>query len=179
MSYLYGSSNRGLIYYNNAEFNPVVYGDAAFMVHDDVKSRGGTLVMSSGGVIEAHSSKQNIITKSSTESELVNLDYSTTYALCIKRLVNGMTINMKNIVVFQDNQSVLALVKKGKPTSLRTKHISVRYFSVCQYVDSGEINIKWCRSEDMLADILTKPLGGKSFKNLRDIINPLIDDKYL
>ena len=179
MCYLYGTMDRGIIYRGGGSMEPLVYGDAAFMVHDDTRSRGGDLVIISGGVIAAHSSKQTIITKSSTESELVNLDNTVVSALESRRLLIALGENKKATRVLQDNNSVLALIKRGKPISQRTKHISMRYFSVCEHIKNKEIEVVWCPTGDMLADILTKQLTGKLFKKMRNIIAPVIEEKYL
>ena len=179
MCYLYGTMNRGIIYRGGGSMEPEVYGDASFMIHEDTRSRGGDLVILSGGVILAHSSKQTIITKSSTEAELVNLDDTVVSALGTRRLLLALGEPDRPTRVHQDNNSVLGLVKRGKPISQRTKHISMRYFSVCEHIKDKEIEVVWCSTHDMLADILTKQLAGKVFKKMRNILAPIIEDKYL
>jgi hypothetical protein len=179
LSYLYGTKNRGIVYKGGADLNPHVFGDAAFLVHEDLRSRGGSIAMVAGGPVECHSSKQTILTKSSTEAELVNLDDAVCCALHLKRLLNNIKEEFMCIPVLQDNQSVLALVRRGKPASLRTKHISLRYFSVCEHVNEGVIELLWCSTADMLADIMTKPLDGNTFKKFRDILVPIIGEIYL
>ena len=179
LSYLYGTMDRGIIYRGGAPFIPVVYGDAAYMVHDDVRSRGGTIIMLCDGPIEAHSTKQSILTKSSTESELVNLDDTAMYTMDTRRLMTAMKETLEPTTVYQDNQPVISLIRAGKPKSMRTKHISMRYFTVCDYIKEGNIVVKWISTKQMLADILTKPLGGTVFKALRDIILPQVEAAYL
>ena len=48
------------------------------------------------------------------------------------------------------------------------RHINVRYFYLNERIANGEINIKYIESENMVADILTKPLHGKKFRWLRN-----------
>jgi hypothetical protein len=72
--------------------------------------------------------------------------------------------------IFQDNQSTMALVDKGISTSDRTKHVKIRYFWVKDRVDSGEIAIQYIPTEDMIADILTKPMQGEKFRKLRSML---------
>ena len=48
------------------------------------------------------------------------------------------------------------------------RHINVRYFFWKDRIDNCEINIKYIESENMVADILTKPLHGKKFRWLRN-----------
>ena len=66
--------------------------------------------------------------------------------------------------------STMALVEKGRSTSERTRHINIRYFFVKDRVDSGEVRIEYCPTEDMLADLLTKPLQGDLFTRLRNLL---------
>ena len=180
LCYLFGTMNRGIIYRGGGSMEPEVYGDASFMIHEDTRSRGGDLVILSGGVVSAHSSKQSIITKSSTESELVNLDETVMAgALPTRRLLSSLQQSQKATKVYQDNDSVMKLIRRGKPISQRTKHISMKYFSVCEYITNKEIEVIWCPTGDMLADILTKQLTGKTFKKLRNILAPMIEEKYL
>jgi hypothetical protein len=62
----------------------------------------------------------------------------------------------------------MALVKNGKSNSARTRHIAIRYFWVADRVASKEIRLEYLRTEDMLADILSKPLVGAKFTSMRD-----------
>ncbi len=52
--------------------------------------------------------------------------------------------------------------KNGRVSaSKRSKHIKAKYFLIKDYYDSGEIDLKYCPSDEMWADVLTKPLQGK------------------
>ncbi len=74
-------------------------------------------------------------------------------------------------VIFQDNKSTMLLERNGKASSSkRTKHINVRYFFIIDRISKGEVRVKWCPTKDMVADFMTKPLQGASFKKFRDLI---------
>ena len=60
--------------------------------------------------------------------------------------------------IYQDNMSTIAMIKNGKSTSNRTRHIAIRFFFVADRVNSKEIEIEYMQTGEMLADILTKPL---------------------
>lgn len=77
--------------------------------------------------------------------------------------------------MYQDNQSTMRLAENGRSNSDRTKHIKLRYFFIKQYLDSGEFVLEYCPTEDMIADILTKPLHGETFKRLRGLLLGYID----
>ena len=52
-------------------------------------------------------------------------------------------------------------------SSSRTKHIKARYYFVKDKIDDREIDIQYCPTEKMWADILTKPLQGAAFRTMR------------
>jgi hypothetical protein len=62
----------------------------------------------------------------------------------------------------------MRLLKKGRSTSKRSRHIDIRYFWLADREKNGEILIQYEPTEDMLADVLTKPLQGARFIALRD-----------
>ena len=52
----------------------------------------------------------------------------------------------------------------------RSKHIDVKYHFLRNLSNDGIINLIFCRSEDQVADILTKPLKAPLFKKLRKLL---------
>jgi hypothetical protein len=52
--------------------------------------------------------------------------------------------------------------------SKRTKHINIRHHFIRDHLKKGNISLKWVPTEDMTANILTKPLDRKRFMALRD-----------
>ena len=79
--------------------------------------------------------------------------------------------NVKDNIVYQDNQSAILLEKNGiKSTGKRSKHINIQYFFIKDRYDSKELNIKFCPTDDMIGDFFTKPLQGKKIKKFRDLI---------
>ena len=63
--------------------------------------------------------------------------------------------------------SALLLEKNGRiMSSKRTKHIKAKYFLIKNYYDAGEIYFKFCPTNEMWADVLTKPLQGKKFRDM-------------
>jgi hypothetical protein len=64
--------------------------------------------------------------------------------------------------------SALSLEKNGRVLSLKqTKHIKAKYFLIKDYYDAGEIDVKICPTNEMWADVLTKPLQGQKFRDMR------------
>ena len=53
----------------------------------------------------------------------------------------------------------------------RSKHMIAKYGFVKQYVDMGKVELIHCRTQVMVADMLTKPLGGTDLKKLSNLIS--------
>lgn len=73
---------------------------------------------------------------------------------------------METPVIYQDNQSTIALVAECS-TPHRNKYFLVRQEAVKQAVVAGDFKINYLQTGEMTADILTKPLQGALFRNVR------------
>ena len=68
-------------------------------------------------------------------------------------------------ILYQDNQSTITLVNKGRSTSLSTRHINIRYFWLKERIESGEIEVIYKPTEEMgPANIATKATVGNLFR---------------
>ena len=67
-----------------------------------------------------------------------------------------------------DDMSAIRLFQTGKcSSSLRTRHIEIRFYFVKDCMNHGEIAVSFIGTNDMVADMLTKPLQEAKFKELR------------
>jgi hypothetical protein len=144
--------------------------DASYAVHPNGKSHSGAVLRIMNGPIDVQSSKQKINTKSSAEAELVALSDKSGSSLMYREYLVHQGYDVEAITIHEDNQSTIALINKGHSTSERTRHINIRYFFLKDRIDSGEIKIDYIQTEEMIADILTKPLQGKLFIKLRNLL---------
>ena len=147
------------------------YIDAAYGVHDDGKSVTGCVtIIGEQGPIHTKSVKQKIVTKSSTEAEMVATSDSANQSLHIRQFLIGQGYEHGPVVLFQDNLSCMALINKGKSSSERTRHMAIRYFWLSEKVKKNELKLTHVRTEDMYANILTKPLQGSQFDRERRLL---------
>jgi hypothetical protein len=66
---------------------------------------------------------------------------------------------------------MILLMKNGRLSSgKRTKHLDIRYFHAKDLIDREVVSLSHCMSEEMLGDFFTKPIQGKRFQILSDII---------
>ena len=112
-----------------------------------------------------------MVTRSSTEAELVGLYDIMPQILWTRYFIAAQGYGVKDLVVHQDNKSTILLAENGKmSSSKRTRHLNIRYFFVTDLVKTKELSIKYCPTEDMVSDYFTKPLQGALFRKMRDLI---------
>jgi hypothetical protein len=149
--------------------------DASFAVHKDVRSHTGAVLTLGQGALMSMSLKQKIITKSSTEAELVGVDDAMNFVEWIQLFVEEQikSINVDSIlkkigsdvVIEQDNTSTIQLENNRQASSTkRTRHINIQYFYVTSKIKSGSVRVIYHPTKQMVSDYLTKPLQGSLFR---------------
>ena len=68
--------------------------------------------------------------------------------------------------VFEDNNRALEMAKVHK-FQPQTKHLNIKLYHFCKYVNSKQITIHAIKSAQQVADYLAKPINKKTFKRLR------------
>ena len=102
---------------------------------------------------------QPIVTRSSSEAELVAASYVTEYGLWVTYMLEELGFGKRIIELEQDNTSSISFVKRGRGTFSRTKHIKVRWFWIAMLIEDGELTVEHVPTDQMTADILSKPLA--------------------
>lgn len=145
----------------------VAYCDADFAEDKtDRKSTTGFMVFVNGGLISWRSRKQSIVALSTAESEYIALSEVCQELAWLKRLCTDFGIIIIDpSQVFSDNQSAIAL--STAECSNRTKYIDTKYHYVKWAVKWKRVFLEYKRTDENLADILTKPLNSTKIKVLR------------
>lgn len=174
LKYLNNTSDLGLCLQpdRDGKMRLQCYCDASFNVHEGAKSHAGIYITLGGGGVVFKSYKIKVVPKSTAEAELNVLSDATSLLVHDREFaIESQLIDGKDeVIIYEDNEAAIHLVKNGKSNSDRTKHIALRHFFVKQYLDDGTFHIVHCPTEDMIADILTKPLQGPQFFKLRALV---------
>ena len=117
------------------------------------KSTSGGLIMLGSHVLKSWSSTQAIIALSSGEAEYYSIVKGSSIGLGIKRMLEDMGIKMK-LTISTDASAAKGISARRGAGKIR--HIEVSQLWVQQKVRSGEIIIKKVRTDENLADALTK-----------------------
>nr|GEV86335.1 copia protein [Tanacetum cinerariifolium] len=112
------------------------------------------------------SKKQTALAISTIEAEYVFTRKACQQALWMKQALVDYDIILDDIPVLYDNKGAIDLSKNPILPS-RTKCIEIRHHFLRDNVEKGNISIEKVSSEDIIANILTKPLKREPFNLLR------------
>ena len=109
-------------------------------------------------------------TLSSTEVEYVALSACAQEVKFVGMFL-GETTKVKNpSVIYEDNQGAIFLAK-NRQVGICTKHIDIFHNFLRYMVEEKDIDIRYIRSEDNPADILTRNTSGSDFaRHMKRII---------
>jgi len=172
LRYLQGSSSSHLMYANNGNVMKAVqsYSDADFAAGDDRRSISGYVFMLAGSPISWQAKKQTTIALSTTEAEYSALTQATKEAIWLQNLLKdlGMTKYAPKAINV-DNQGAIALAENPIHHA-RTKHLDIQLQFVRDSIENGIIELKYCPTDAMLADIMTKALARDRHARMRGMI---------
>ena len=169
LRYLKSTETHGLQFSSCGSAKLLGYSDADWA--GDIESRrstSGYVFTLNNGCVSWRSKKQRSVALSSTEAEYMALSEATQEAVWLKVFLcelGEMTID-ESVKIYEDNQGSIALAKNPE-FHKRTKHIDIRYHFVREKVEDGQVNLVYCPTQDMLADMMTKPIVSVQFDFLR------------
>jgi hypothetical protein len=71
------------------------------------------------------------------------------------------------VIIYQDNLSCMALMKRGGLGSERSRRINILHFRVAESVANGEVTIEHLNTNLIHANALTKHVQGAQFERER------------
>jgi hypothetical protein len=167
--YLQNTKDLVMRYAIGVEVDTRAYIDASFGIYWDGSSRTGVVLIIAGAIVAGWSSKQDIVTKSASESEIVGTSDGATPVLWCREFVKSQGYALKPTIIFQDNMGVIALMTNGRSCKNCTTHyLNIRYFFIRDRIGMNDVVLSYCPTKRMLADLMTKPVTGNLFIALRD-----------
>ena len=73
------------------------------------------------------------------------------------------------MMIHANNQGCITLLQNPVSHS-RAKHMDIRHHFICEEIENNKIDLKFCPTKDMLANILTKGLSRKLFERFRAVL---------
>ena len=170
LRYLNGTCDLGLLYRKDEMNECIGYSDADWAGDlDDRKSTSAYIFHMGGTAISWRSKRQACVALSTAEAEYMALASAAQEALWLRQLLSDLKNKPTSpTLILEDNQAAICLAKNPQFHG-HAKHIDIKYHFVREQVANGNIAVKYCRSEDMLADMLTKGLSYVPFTKLREM----------
>ena len=123
-------------------------------------------------MVYSTSAKQKLNARSSTEAELIGVHDILPQAIWTGYFMEAQGYKLKENTILQDNNSTILLANNGRRSSgKKTRHINIRYFFITDRLEKHqELMIKYCDTGKMVADYLSKPTQGGTYKKHRGVI---------
>ena len=156
------------INYGGGHLNPLGFPDADFANRiEDRKSVTGYVWFMNNGMIMWISHTQNTVALSTKDAEYIALSECDCEAIARSQFLTELQIPYETPALLCDNTSAITIAR-NPVHHYRTKHIDIKYHSICHVLQEGQITIDHIESEHQPTDILTKKLNSvKHRKALR------------
>ncbi|KAK4325723.1 hypothetical protein Pmani_003666 [Petrolisthes manimaculis] len=137
---------------------------------NDRKSTSGYCFHLGGGPVSWSSKKQSCVALSTAEAEYMALASAIQEAVWLRKLAVDIQIDCKGpLLLYEDNKSTIAMSKNPQFHG-KTKHIDIKFHYVREKCIENVIQLVYCPTNDMVADIFTKGLNKDKFKRLREML---------
>lgn len=171
--YLRGTVELGIFYRRSESINMklMAFTDCDYASDlDDRRSTSGYSFLMSSGAISWASKKQPIVALSTTEAEYIVAAFCACQCVWIRRILEKIGAEENTVTVINcDNSSTIQL-SKYPVLHGKSKHIEVRFHYLRELVNGEIVKLKYCETENQVADIFTKSLKLELFEKLRALL---------
>ena len=160
LRYLKSIKTLGLMYRTSQQsFTLRGYSDANWASNVDTRrSTSGYWFLLRNCVVSWTSRKQRSVAHSYTESEYMAISKAFADAIWLHRLLHSLYFPQSTpTIIYSNNQSAIKLTENPCFHD-QSKHIEIQVHFVHEQVPAGEVQMLYCPTSDMAADILIKNL---------------------
>jgi Reverse transcriptase (RNA-dependent DNA polymerase) len=164
LRYLKGTPGKGIVFRKNSHLNVYAYSDADWAgCPTDRRSTTGYFTFMGGNLVTWKSKKQNVVSLSSAKSEFRGMVKAICELLWLKKFLTELGFEPRTeMKLFCDNKASIDMAHNPVQHE-RTKHIEIDRHFIKEKLDTKTISIPFVRSNEQLADVLTKPVMSRIF----------------
>ena len=144
----------------NERYNLIIYSDASFAVGDTKQSVSGFVVFLNGTPLLWGSLKQTVVVDSSCSAEYVAASIACKQAIHAENIIGFLGFSCKKPYLMYTDSTACLSIASNAHTLGNVRHLAIRFNLVRCYVSIGEIIMRYCITEEMIADLLTKIVDG-------------------
>jgi len=174
IKYLYRTRHHCIRYgHQSTATSLICASDASFADNTiDTKSSQGYLMKLFGGPVAWRANKQDTVTTSSTEAELLALSQTAKEAIYLSRLLRALSLELNEPLTIEcDNrQTIRLLVEQAAKLQTKLRHVDIHSHWLRQEVQRATIRLQWQETKKMIADGLTKALNKALFQRFTEMI---------
>ncbi|RVW50362.1 Retrovirus-related Pol polyprotein from transposon RE1 [Vitis vinifera] len=165
--YLKGNPGKGILFKKNNTLALEAYTDADYAGSlVDRRSTTGYYTFLGGNLVTWRNKKQNVVARSSAESEFRVIAQGLCELLWLKIILDDLRIKWdSSMKLYCDNKSAINIAHNPIQHN-RTKHIEIDRHFIKEKLEEGVVCVFYVPSEHQLANILTKGLNGSMFHYL-------------
>ena len=159
LAYLNYTKSWRLSFWSGGSPTLATYTDSSYAPDGD-RSHGGAVTFWGTCPVAWRSSRQQLVTTSSAETELVAAHHGCQQMESIDALLMDMGETPGQRVIYVDNAAAITLAT-SEGGSWKTRHLKVRHRALRQRVEQGWVDVVYCPGDQQLADGLTKLLASQ------------------
>nr|GEW10002.1 putative copia-type protein [Tanacetum cinerariifolium] len=178
------ASNQGWPFHQFDVKNAFLYGDLKEEVYMEAppdadwagdkgtrRSTSGYFSLVGGNLVTWRSKKQKVVALSSAEAEFRGIAKGVKEALWIRKLLSKVGYPPKEVTrIMCDNKAAIQ-ISKNPVQHDRTKHVEIDRHFIKEKLEAGIIKLPFVKSQDQLADILTKSVGAGTLQECLSKLN--------
>jgi len=173
--YLYGTRFLAIVYGTSEEIQELVIAtDASFADDEETRqSSHGYTISLFGGLVAWRAARQDTVTTSTTEAELLGVAFVAKEVMAFRRFLSELQLSLaKPWTIWCDNQQTIRLIiGSNERINTRLRHVDVHNMWLRQEHQKGSFEVSYLPTSDMPADGLTKNLPRYKFEHFRALLN--------
>ena len=173
LRYLRGTFDQAIIYQQSHDMASVLWGwvDSDWAADlDSRRSHTGYVLMMTGGTVSWKSRRQDCVSLSTSEAELVAASQCGQEVLYLREILSDFGYTQENPThMYEDNLACVAMSENPVRRKV-SRHIDIRYYFVRDLVAQKVMKLIPLRTHKMVADQLTKSLPALSHAKHRDVM---------
>lgn len=172
LRYLRGTMHTKIVYSKRESANVLLgFADADFANDkDDRKSISGYSFLIFGNLVSWSTRRQQTVSLSSTEAELISLCQAAKEGLWLTNLLNELGVDNTSFIIMEDNIPCIKYTEEPR-SHQRMKHLDLKYMFIRELVRNKKLKVEYISTVDQPADAFTKGLPVAQHRKLLNILN--------
>ncbi|POM63412.1 Hypothetical protein PHPALM_21193 [Phytophthora palmivora] len=176
LRYLQGTRGYDLVWFMSETrgLQLIAYADADLgNEKNDRRSITDYVLQLNGCTFACKSKKQPIMTDDTCSAEFVATSECSNMIVWTHKLCAELKLRRtRQTILYEDNQAAIKVIGEVS-SNYKVKIVDLKFHKVRDFVGRKVFRVKYCASDENIADIFTKPLGPQHFCKLRQNLNVL------